>query len=101
MLRLEGFEIDFLSILGPKLGQGWGGPRAQFWPFFFGPGAVLGGRWPQGAPGPLSGPILIRFWPIFGRFFNGFLVFSPLLRGTVADMARRTAGYIYILYYIL
>ena len=60
MLRLEGFGINFASILGPNLDPG-GGPRRPFWTFL----ALLELSWGEDGPRMPQERFQDRFWSIF------------------------------------
>ena len=115
---LEAQKIDFGPILASKTPP-QEGPQKLGFGVFFGPGRVLGPRWPQDLPKAsqdrfflILDPNLVDFGPQLGGFGANLSMLSlftqaisdstsePINPGTVAGLARRAIGYIYIYIYM-
>ena len=66
---LEAQKIDFGPILASKTPP-QEGPQKLGFGVFFGPGRVLGPRWPQDPPKGLPRPIFLDFGPQLGGFWT-------------------------------
>ena len=71
---LEAQKIDFGPILASKTPP-QEGPQKLGFGVFFGPGRVLGPRWPQDPPKTPQDPSQDRFFLIFNGFLVDLLVF--------------------------
>ena len=99
VLRLEGFGVDFASILGPNLDPG-GGVRERRFGRFLRSWGGLGGKMAAGCPKSASktdfGPILVDFWSIFDEFLMLLPLFLLALKrelGIEVGLRFRCRGY--------
>ena len=98
VLRLEGFGVDFASILGPNLDPGGVRERrfGRFLQSWGGLGGKMAARCPKSASKTDFGPILIDFWLIFDEFLMLLPLFLLALKrelGIEVGLLFRCRGY--------